>query len=107
MLNIGMPELIVILIVAIIVIGPKRLPDVAKAVGKGIAEFKRAMNEVKEELNLEKMQSDAEEMKNSLLYSRKLEEDETQESGKTEKSPDKNPTPKDPYSETGSTPAKS
>ena len=41
MLNIGMPELVVILIVALIVLGPDRLPEVAKMLGKAMAEFRK------------------------------------------------------------------
>jgi len=39
-----MPELIVILFIALIVLGPKKLPEIAKALGKGIIQFKRALN---------------------------------------------------------------
>ena len=42
-----MQELIIILIVALIFIGPKKLPDLAKALGKGVAQFKGAMDDVK------------------------------------------------------------
>jgi len=50
MFGIGMPELMVIMVVALIVLGPKRLPEVARALGKGLAEFRRATSEVNEEL---------------------------------------------------------
>ena len=42
-----MQELIIILVVALIFIGPKKLPDLAKALGKGVAQFKNAMDDVK------------------------------------------------------------
>ena len=42
-----MQELIIILVVALIFIGPKKLPDLAKALGKGVAQFKSAMDDVK------------------------------------------------------------
>jgi len=45
--GIGMQELIIILVVALIFIGPKKLPDLAKALGKGVAQFKGAMDDVK------------------------------------------------------------
>src|SRR4029077_7895363 len=45
-----MPEVLVILVVALIVLGPKRLPDVAKALGKGLAEFRKATAGLTEEL---------------------------------------------------------
>ncbi len=50
MFGIGLPELLVILVVALIVLGPKRLPDVAKALGRGLAEFRRATSDLTEEL---------------------------------------------------------
>ena len=50
MFNIGMPELLVILSVALIVLGPKRLPDVARALGKAMAEFRKATSGITDEL---------------------------------------------------------
>ncbi len=53
MFDLGIQELIVIFIVALIVFGPKRLPELGKALGKGIAELKRAMQDVKESIEQE------------------------------------------------------
>jgi Tat protein translocase TatB subunit len=48
MFNIGPLELMVILIVALVVVGPKRLPEVGKTIGKSLREFRRATDEVKQ-----------------------------------------------------------
>lgn len=50
MFGIGMPELVLIFIVALLVFGPKRLPDLGKSVGRALREFKRASDELKDEI---------------------------------------------------------
>lgn len=51
MFGIGMPELLLILAVALIVLGPKRLPEIARSLGRGLAEFRRTTDEVRREIN--------------------------------------------------------
>jgi Tat protein translocase TatB subunit len=53
MFGIGMTEMLLIAALALVVLGPKKLPDLARSVGKGFAEFKRATNELKSAIDLE------------------------------------------------------
>jgi Tat protein translocase TatB subunit len=53
MFGLGLSEILVILAVALIIIGPKRLPEIARALGKGLAEFRRAANDFKYTLDAE------------------------------------------------------
>ena len=53
MFGIGMPEMLLILAIALIVIGPKKLPDLAKSLGRAMREFKKATNELKETMHID------------------------------------------------------
>jgi TatA/E family protein of Tat protein translocase len=53
MFGIGMPEMLLILAIALIVIGPKKLPDLAKSLGRAFGEFKKATNELKESFEID------------------------------------------------------
>jgi Tat protein translocase TatB subunit len=64
MFNIGLPELLIIVAIALIVFGPNKLPELAKAFGRAMREFKKATEEVKESFEAET--KDLEELKSTL-----------------------------------------
>jgi TatA/E family protein of Tat protein translocase len=70
MFGIGLPELIIIMVIALIIIGPSKLPDLARALGKGMAEFKKATQEIKDSLDVDEdfqdIRNDLSETVNSL-----------------------------------------
>jgi len=67
MFGLGIPELLVIFVIALIVFGPKKLPDLGKSIGRAMAEFKKAQEEfqesVKSEMREVEKSADLEEIK--------------------------------------------
>lgn len=51
MFDIGVPELILILVVALVIFGPGKLPEIGKAVGKSLSEFKKASHDLQNEIS--------------------------------------------------------
>ncbi len=49
-MNLGMPEILVILVIALLLFGPKKLPELGRSLGQSIREFKKGASEIKEEL---------------------------------------------------------
>ena len=78
MFGIGMTELLVILVIGLLVIGPKKLPELARSLGKGLAEFRRASTEMRRDfLDV------AEQTRIDPPTDRQLADDETAETGET------------------------
>jgi Tat protein translocase TatB subunit len=71
MFGIGMQELLIIAVIALLIVGPKKLPDLAKSIGKGFSEFRRAADDVTEDIKETIKETDSisaeEDWKNSLL----------------------------------------
>jgi sec-independent protein translocase protein TatA len=70
MFGIGLPELLIILIVVLIVFGPKKLPDLAKSLGKGMAEFKKVTDDFKSNIggDLRDIQTDIEDIPKASIF---------------------------------------
>ena len=56
--SIGMPELIIIFLVVLLLFGSKRLPELAKGLGKGMREFKKATRELRDELDVSEIEQE-------------------------------------------------
>ena len=89
MFGIGMQELIIIAIIALIIVGPKKLPDLAKTLGKGFSEFKKATDgitdDLKETLKEDEKQDD-DGLKDYLLLKKTVEEETEPNSTNNEES---------------------
>lgn len=72
MFGIGTQELIIILVIALLILGPKQLPELAKTIGKGLSELRRAMDGVKDTVNPSK------------VFDKMMEEEEKKEKAKKE-----------------------
>ena len=90
MFNLGMSELILIAILALIFIGPKQLPEMAKALGRMMSEFKKASNDLTESFTksalVDDLKKDLNPLKQEPMAAPKVEE--TKESVKTESKED-------------------
>jgi len=60
-MNLGMPEMIFIFLLALVIFGPKKLPELGRQLGKALGEFKKASNEFKNQLEVEMMNIELEE----------------------------------------------
>ena len=67
--SLGVPELMVIFFIALIVFGPKKLPDLGRSLGKSLAEFKRASNELRNTLEQEVRLDEEKEQQKAVLAS--------------------------------------
>ncbi|WP_303722932.1 Sec-independent protein translocase protein TatB [Malonomonas rubra] len=72
MFGIGMTEMLLIAALALIVLGPKKLPDLARSLGKGFAEFKRATNEFKNTIEVEARAAEVQQTREKLEKEGKL-----------------------------------
>jgi sec-independent protein translocase protein TatB len=76
MFDIGMDEFLLILVVALFVYGPSKLPDLARALGRGYAEFKRATNELKETFEqddtVREIKQEFQKAQNEVLFGKRL-----------------------------------
>lgn len=64
--SLGVPEIILIFVVALILFGPRQMPQIGKSIGKALGEFRRASNDFKRTIEDEVAASDLKEIKNDL-----------------------------------------
>jgi len=66
-MNLGLPEMIFLFVIALIIFGPKKMPEIGRQIGKALAEFKRASNDFKSQIESEINQIDLEEQKRQIM----------------------------------------
>jgi len=64
--NIGFPELLIILAIALLIFGPKKLPEVSKSIGRAVREFRRASDEIRGKIEQEIQASEFKDIKDEL-----------------------------------------
>ena len=87
--SLGWQEILVIFVLALIIFGPRKLPELGKSLGKGLAEFKRASNELKqtweEEVRLDKEKEEVSQiLKDSAIHPSEILKDDNNSAGSKE-----------------------
>jgi len=103
MLDIGLSELLIIMAVALIVLGPKKLPEVARSLGRGLAQFRRASEDLRRSILVEDDPVERDRSTEALPYSSAYRRpdpttgkiEETPQSGHEPTGPDNDPPPTD------------
>lgn len=62
-MNLGFPEMVFLFLLALLIFGPKKLPEIGRQIGRALAEFRRASNEFKSQLESEMRQIELDELK--------------------------------------------